>query len=179
MNEFLVEGQPLTPPAGPRPRNHKPGESRTLSSEDFERPCRPVAACAPLANGFHTRNYRLERLASRGRCLSESDANNGLAWHSPLHPDEAHHQASIDPMRKSAPRNGALGRVQFRPSTRQYQTFIRRIGCFAGRDLDAKRRSRSRCAKCRYPLAPCHLDRTRWLVASGVCPVPETRSNIS
>ena len=97
QDEFLVGGKSLTPPAGPRPRDHRPGEGRTLSSEDFERPCRPVAACAPLANSFHTRNYRLEGRASRGRGLSESDANNGLAWHSPLHSDEANHQASSDP----------------------------------------------------------------------------------
>jgi hypothetical protein len=125
QDEFLVGGQSLTPPAGPRPLDHKPGEGRTLSSEDFEQPCRPVAACAPLANSFHTRNYRLERRASRGRGLSESDANNGLAWHSPLHSDEANHQASSNSKRKSAPRNGASGHVQFQSSVGAgYQTFI-------------------------------------------------------
>ena len=106
-DEFLVGGQSLTPLARPRPRDHQPGEGRTLSSEDFERPCRPVAACAPLANGFHTRNHRLERRASRSRGLSESDANNGLAWHSPLHSNEARHRAANDPMLKSVPRHGA------------------------------------------------------------------------
>jgi hypothetical protein len=125
QDEFLVGGQSLTPPAVPRPLDHKPGEGRTLSSEDFEQPCRPVAACAPLANSFHTRNYRLERRASRGRGLSESDANNGLAWHSPLHSDEANHQASSNSKRKSAPRNGASGHVQFQSSVGAgYQTFI-------------------------------------------------------
>jgi len=94
---FLVGGQSLTPPAGPRPRDHKPGEGRTLSSQDFERPCRPVAACAPLANSFHTRNYRLERRASRGRGLSESGANEGLAWHSPLRRRHAIQRAEHHP----------------------------------------------------------------------------------
>jgi hypothetical protein len=103
QDEFLVGGQSLTPPAGPRPRAHKPGEGRKLSSEDFERPCRPVAAFAPLANSFHTRNYRLERRASRGRGLLESDANNRLAWHSRLHSHEPNHQASSNPKWKSAP----------------------------------------------------------------------------
>jgi hypothetical protein len=109
--EFLVGGQSLTPPAGPRPGDHKPGEGRTLSSEDFERPSRPIAACAPLANSFHTRNYRLERRASRGRGLSESGANSGLAWHSPLHSDEVSHQASSNSKRtamKKRPSNRAV-----------------------------------------------------------------------
>jgi hypothetical protein len=108
---FLVGGQSLTPPAGPRPRDHKPGEGRTLSSEDFERPCRPVAACAPRANSFHTRNYRLEGSASRGRDLSESDANNRLAWHSPLHSDEASHQASSNSKRCLALRRPHVWRL--------------------------------------------------------------------
>ena len=64
------------------------------------------------------------------------------------------------------------------PGTR-YQTFIRRIGCLAGQYLGSRRCSRSRRASYRYPSAPCHLGRTRWLVTSGVCAVPETRPNIS
>ena len=120
---FLVGVQSLTPPAGPRPRDHKPGEGRTLSSEDSERPCRPIAACAPLANSFHTRNYRLERRAPRGRGLSESGANHVLAWHSPWHSDEASHQVSSNSKRKSA--RGMVGHVQFRSSIGAgNQTFI-------------------------------------------------------
>src|SRR5258705_3861314 len=84
QDEFLVGGQSLTPPAGPRSCDHKPGEGRALSSEDFERPCRPVAACAPQANSFHTRNYRLDGSASGARGLSESHGNQELRWHSPL-----------------------------------------------------------------------------------------------
>jgi len=55
-----------------------------ISSEDFERPCRPgrLALLKPIV--FHTRNYRLEGSASGGRGLSESDGNEELPWHSPL-----------------------------------------------------------------------------------------------
>ena len=38
QDEFLAAGQSLTPLPGPRPRDHKPAEARTLSLEDFERP---------------------------------------------------------------------------------------------------------------------------------------------
>lgn len=144
---FFVGGQSLTPPTGPRPRDHKPGEGRTLSSEDFERPCRPIAACAPLANSFHTRNYRLERRASRGRGLSESGANNGLAWHSPLHSDEASHQASTNSKRKSAPKNGGACPIPVIHRCRK-SDIHRRDGSDAsrGRWCGSRRRSRSRRA---------------------------------
>ena len=142
----LVAGQSLTPPAGPRPCDHKPGEGRTLSSEDFERPCWPVAACAPQANSFHTRNYRFEGSASAGRGLSESDANSRLAWHSPLHRGQ-----SLGPQvipKAEVPRMVRLGMANSgHPSVRD----IRRssegwIGCLVGRYLGSRRRSRSRHA---------------------------------
>ena len=87
---------------------------------------------------------------------------------------------AFDPYRSRALGNGKSGRCPIpAPIVTRYRMFLRQIGCLADRYLGVTRRNRSRRAKCRYPSTPCHLDRTRWLVSSGVRAVPEMRPNIS
>ena len=167
---FLVGGQSLTPPAGPRPRDHKPGEGRTLSSEDFERPCRPIAACAPLANSSRTRNYRPERRASRGRGLSESGANNGLAWLSLAFRCIQTRPVIRPQVTQSGSRpRGMVGHVQFRSSIGAgNQTFIGGMDRMP-RGVDGA--VRGRCLALRHP----HVWRLTDLTGEGF-DSPDVRS---